>query len=221
MPGAHSAWASAIMDSMALQAGIIGLYFLPRLRGVKLARSESALLALALMAVGILLRTVAQPLLAMAAPGSEAAEDLRVAVPMSAALELVAAGILASLLWTTAKTAPPLPTGAPAYPVMPLLGLAAASFAVALVVNFGGTVSLLVTSESTVPVAWDLFSIQLLLYGLALPMDRRPTRKSYPDYGEYGRFELLVYSAFAWLALAALMGLIGMAARRERRWMKN
>src|SRR5713226_945381 len=62
------------------------------------------------------------------------------------------------------------PDEAPAYPVLPFLGLAAFSGALAFVSSAVGTLLAVPHREPTVAPEWDSLVSQLMLYGFAVPV---------------------------------------------------
>ncbi len=164
----------------------MGLHFLPRLRGARLLRTEFAAPAFWLLVIGIALRSLAQAVLGLLTPGAASAELLRMAWALSALLELAGACLIGAMLVATARRAAPLLPGAPAYPVLPFLLVAAASGLLAFLLNavgtwlsFFGECSFSASPLSsravlgpctTIAGPWDALIIELMLYGLALPV---------------------------------------------------
>ncbi len=151
----------------------VGLFFLPRLRNVKLQRPELAGPALLSFALGILLYSLALPALAFAMQGDEISPVsllLRLVLFGSGLSEIAAMLLVAQMLVATMRSAQPLLPGAPAYPVMPFILLAISSFAAALVANLLLAAGIALGGTSFDAVSLDTAVIQLMLYGLAIPM---------------------------------------------------
>lgn len=147
----------------------MGLYFLPRLRGVRLKHRERAPWALALLLVGLLLRALGQPLAAGLAPGP-AADIARGFVLASALSELAGVAVLASSLLATERGGGAVPPGSPAFPVARFAILAFASLALALLLNLFGVLNALGDGRTVLAPRYDQTIIMLVLYGVALPM---------------------------------------------------
>ncbi len=148
----------------------MGLYFLPRLRGVSMQRAERIPFALGLLGSGIGLRVLAQPLLAWNVFGVSAAPLWNLLWLLSAALELVGVVVLGSMLYRTNRTAKPLTPGSPAYPIEPFLRIALLSFLLALLLNLFGVGYAVSQGQSAVAAPFENPLITLMFYGVAIPM---------------------------------------------------
>jgi uncharacterized protein involved in response to NO len=148
----------------------MGLYFLPKLRGAKLRLTQYAPWVFALLTCGIILHSLAQPALAFIEPASVWWDALRVIWLASAIFELLGVLLLARMLLATELGEGPLSREAPAYPVLPFLGLAAFSGALAFVSSAVVTLLAVTHREPTIAPEWDSLLIQLMLYGLAVPV---------------------------------------------------
>ncbi|MGE5140997.1 MAG: hypothetical protein ACM3JD_16140, partial [Rudaea sp.] len=151
----------------------VGLYFFPRLRSITLKRSDLAPAAFWLLVSGILLYSFSLPALSLAGDSNPSAALpmlLRLLVAASGLLELAALVPLTRMLVATEQAAPSLVPGAPVYPVLPLIRMAVASFGLAFLANavfVEASAAGLITASAG---AWDSLIIQLLLYGLAVPV---------------------------------------------------
>lgn len=87
----------------------VGLHFLPRLRGRPLARPRHGHTAVVLLVAGLVLRSVAQPLVTLNSQ-TVMSTLLRAALGLSGVLELAGATLVVGLLLVTARGAPPLRT---------------------------------------------------------------------------------------------------------------
>ena len=113
----------------------VAFYFLPRLRGRPLSHREWAPVALCLLAAGLLVRIIAQPLVSLSdAPAS------RVALVLSGALELVGMTLAQILLVQTLRGTPAMRGRGGMWQVLPFLAAAFGSAWLALAVNLVGIV---------------------------------------------------------------------------------
>lgn len=144
----------------------MGLFFLPRLRGTTLKGTARLPLALGCLVTGIALRSIAQPWMGFVGP----APILRGLLLLSALLELAGMLVVVSMLRETERAEKPVTSDAPAYPVEPLMQIAFLALLFAFVLNVFGVWN--VVSEGKVALAprYDQLIINLMLYGLALPM---------------------------------------------------
>ena len=148
----------------------MGLYFLPKLRGARLQATRLAPLGLGLLVVGLALHSFVQPALGLLDPASRWSGLLRGYWAASVLIELAGMLVLAQMLVTTLRAAGPLSREAPAYPIMPFLTVAAASIVLAFVFNASGVLLAVFAGSAVVAPAYDSLVIQLMLYGLALPV---------------------------------------------------
>lgn len=153
----------------------MGLYFLPRLYGVKLQRVARIPYAFGLILGGIILRVIVQPMLGFNFLSGATAQVLEAAWALSAALELAGILVLGSILVATRRAAKPLTTESPAYATEPYLRIAFLSLLIAFFVNtLGVWIAAMngLTSQGKPVVAPALENIvtTLMLYGLAVPM---------------------------------------------------
>ncbi len=95
---------------------------------------------------------------------------MRSAWLVSALLELAGAGVIGTTLYATRRTLPRLARQAPAYPVLPFVAIAAASFALAFILNAVATLDAFVRQTPYLNPLWDLSIIALMLYGVAIPI---------------------------------------------------
>lgn len=148
----------------------MGLYFLPKLRGTKLKQTQYAPWACALLAAGLVLHSIAQPTLGFLEPGSGWQYPLRAIWAASVVMEFAGIVLIARMLVETEFGGGKLSREAPVYPVLPLLRLAAASTGAAFLFNSVGTLLAVYRGDTTIAPEWDSLVIQLMLYGLAIPM---------------------------------------------------
>jgi len=147
----------------------IGLHFLPRLRGRPLARPRHAHTAVVLLVVGLVLRSVAQPLGTLDSPPGVSGL-LRGALVVSGVLELTGATLVLGLLLTTARGVPPLRTRPSFLQVVPFLVTAFAGLWLALVVNLVGLVGAALTGTGLVDDSLDGLTVLLALNGFVVPI---------------------------------------------------
>jgi uncharacterized protein involved in response to NO len=112
----------------------VGFHFLPRLRGRSLAHRERAPAVLWLMAGGLLLRIVAQPLL-----GLDGALVWRVALVVSGVLELAGLTTAVAMLVQTVRGAPPVRGRGGLWQVVPFVAAAFGACWLAGAANLLGT----------------------------------------------------------------------------------
>lgn len=171
----------------------VGLFFLPRLRGTNLKHPERAPVALGLLAAGIGLRSVAQPLAGLV--GAHVA--LRGLLLLSAVLELAGLLVVLGMLVQTERNAKPLTPDAPAYAVESFAQLAFLSLALAFVANLFGVWNAVSQSKYLLASRYDQLVITLLLYGAAIPMTFVFAIRTLPLY-----LRLVVPQAGVWQPLA-------------------
>ena len=148
----------------------MGLYFLPRLRGVPLQSATRMPLAFGLLGAGIGLRVLAQPLLAWNVFGATALPFWQILWLVSAALELAGIFVLGSMLVTSHRAAKPLIPTSPAYPIEPFLRIAVLSFSLAFLLNGLGIGYAVAQGKSTLATPFENLIITLMFYGVAVPM---------------------------------------------------
>lgn len=148
----------------------MGLYFLPRLRGVPLQATTRLPYALGLLGGGIVLRVLAQSLLAWNVFGATAVPVWELLWLLSAVLELAGFLVLGSMLRRTLQIAKPLMPGSPGYPIEPFLRIALLSFFLALLLNGLGVIHAAAQNGQTVAPPFENSIITLMFYGVAVPM---------------------------------------------------
>lgn len=146
----------------------MALYFLPKLASQDLKLTGRAPYALALLAGGILVRSVAQPALGFDA-ASPLAWGWRALWVGSAFAELAGFALIASMLVAT-NSGRRIASGSPEWPVFPFIVVGIGSLALAFLLNFIACLSAARSSSATLDSTFDALIIQLMLYGLAIPM---------------------------------------------------
>jgi uncharacterized protein involved in response to NO len=158
----------------------VGLHFLPRLRGARLAAPGLARGVLALYSGGLVLRLVAQPLAAF----MPAVWPL---LPLSGALEVAGAALAIGMLVTTGRRGRPLRDATGLLPVLPYLVLAFTSFLVALLLNLVGLVAIGAPEPERpwlplVPAPWGPPLVHLGLVGFLVPISLAMSVRTFPLY---------------------------------------
>lgn len=148
----------------------VGLFFLPRLRGAKLARIELAPWALACLVVGIALRALGQPLQAIAPPGSLYAVLGRFGTLSSGVLELGGVALFIAMIIASFRRARPLSPDAPIKPVRPYLALALSSLVAATLFNAALSVNSALSASAIFPSSFDDALTHLMIYGFVIPL---------------------------------------------------
>jgi uncharacterized protein involved in response to NO len=144
----------------------MGLYFLPRLRGTQLQKQERLRYAFALLVTGIALRTLTQP-----TAGWLGMNALwRALLLLSSLLEIAGMVVVASALVATIRAQKPLTPNAPAYPVEPFAQIGFLCLALAYAFNFLGVGDAFLQARAVMAARYDQLVIQLILYGVAIPM---------------------------------------------------
>jgi len=181
----------------------MGLFFMPRLRGVSLKHTERLPYAFGLLVSGIILRTLTQPLAGWFEPA--AFENiLRAAMFGAAILEAAGFFIIATMLAATVRGAKPLTQDAPAYPVEPFARIAFICFAFALLLNLPGTANVFIEARPLLPARYDQTIIALMLYGVAIPMAMVFSLRNLPLFLRLALPPRKGWHALAWLYALAL-----------------
>ncbi len=176
----------------------VSLFFLPRLRGTTLARAQLAPWALASFCIGITLRVVSQPLLALlesqmpqASPWEVANCHLNARMPvttlaphasagvgdvgrsglaLSGIFELIGACLVVTMLVSSFRRARPPSPDAPVVPVRPYLATAFVSFIAAILLNAALSLSTALRGNYLFPSDLNDVLIDLLIAGFILPL---------------------------------------------------
>lgn len=183
----------------------MGLYFLPRLRGARLRNPARAERGFWLLTLGILGRTLAQPVLATLDQATVMALFWRLAWAASAVAEAAGIVALGSIVVATLRAAPPLARGAPAWPVLPFIWISLASFGLAILSTFLGTLIPAVGSQVLVPASWNGLTIEFMLSGVALPMAFAFSVRNLPLFL---RLAMPPRDPWRWLALVYAVALL-------------
>ena len=152
----------------------VGLYFLPRLRGTTLAHAGLAPWALALLVAGIALRSICQPLLAIAEASmpqdSPYAALGRSGYALSGVFELIGIVLILSMLAASFRRARPLTPSAPIIPVRPYLVTAFVCLGAATTLNAALSIHTALLNEFIFPAGLDDALNHLMIYGFILPI---------------------------------------------------
>jgi uncharacterized protein involved in response to NO len=158
----------------------VGLHFLPRLRGARLAAPGLAPWVLTIYASGLVVRLIAQPL----ATFVPAVWPL---LPLSGALELAGGALALGMLAATGRRGRPLRDATGLLPVLPYLVLAFTSFLAALALNLGGLLASGPPASGVpwlplVPAPWDPLLVHLGLLGFLVPISLAMSVRTFPLY---------------------------------------
>jgi uncharacterized protein involved in response to NO len=152
----------------------VGLFFLPRLRGTVLARAELAPWALGCLVVGISLRAVCQPLLAVVK--AEMPQELlwaalgRAGLGVSGVLELASVAMVVVMLMTSYRRGRPLMPDSPIVKVRPFLAVSLISLGVAAFLNAVVGLDTAWRDWFLYDGNWDNAITHLMIMGFILPM---------------------------------------------------
>lgn len=152
----------------------VGLFFLPRLRGTILARAQLAPWALTSFCIGITLRVVSQPLLALLEAQMPQA-SLWIAVgrsglALSGIFELLGAFLVMTMIVSSFRHARTPGPDAPILPVRPYLATAFVSFIAAILLNAMLSISTALRGNYLFPSDLNDVLIDLLIAGFILPL---------------------------------------------------
>ncbi|HEU0002069.1 MAG TPA: hypothetical protein VFQ36_14300 [Ktedonobacteraceae bacterium] len=177
----------------------VALHFLPRLRGTPLVGARLVPWLLSMIIASLILRAVAQPLLAMGLGNL-----WRGVLVGSGILETGAFVTVLCLLILTARRGP-RPTTRPAYwSVFPLLCGAFCSFALASIINLVN-VAQAARGSGLVPGAGDTLNVTLGLFGFLMPMALAMSARSLPMYAGLDGFPSRVLWPLAGVYFAGLI----------------
>jgi uncharacterized protein involved in response to NO len=157
----------------------IGWQFLPRLRGAPHADPRRTMLALGLLALGLLGRIVAQPALAA---GVATATVWRLLLIGSGVLELLGATLVLAAVARLPRQGPPLATRDGFRAIWPLVLTAFCSCWLALALNLAGLVGLVRSGATLIAAPLDRATIDLTFYGFLLPMAVAMSARLFPLY---------------------------------------
>lgn len=157
----------------------VAFHFLPRLHGAALRGEPVARIALLLLATGLSLRVVGQPVSASAegiagnlAPGT---------LVLSAVLELVGAGLAISVLLRTLRQPSPRQKATGLHAVRPFLMGAGFGYLVAHVTNLAATFDI-VDATGALAVDWGRVTLVFGMYGFLLPIAVGMSVRMFPLY---------------------------------------
>ena len=153
----------------------VGFHFLPRLRGAALAVPSLLPWILGLMATGLGLRAVAQPVLGISGSAVAAA-----ALAASGLLEFAAATLAVGSLAATARGGPPLRQRPGLAPVLPYLIAAFAALWLALAANAVVTFDSALGLHPLIAAAADNLVVQIGLAGFLVPVSVAMSARSFP-----------------------------------------
>lgn len=162
----------------------VALHFLPRLRGVKLAHPKWVPVLFWLLAGGLALRVVGQPLLTFFDPiqPSMAALGWRDAVAAGVLMQALATGGLLAVLIATFRAGPPLERNKGFKQIAPLLTVAAVALIGAQLAWCFGAVNRLGQGASLAifPMATQEMAVDLLLFGFIIAVSIAMSSRLFP-----------------------------------------
>ncbi len=143
----------------------MGLVFFPKLRGTNLKGITRAPFALGLLAAGIVVRSIVQPLAGFWGTN----EILRALFLLSAILELVGIVLVVAMYLETVRAAKPLAPESPAFPVELFIQIIFISFSLACLINLLGAWNVFSQGKIILAPRYEQLIINLMVYGVALP----------------------------------------------------
>lgn len=177
----------------------VALHFLPRLRGTPLAGARLIPWMLVALVVGLILRAVCQPVLALSS-----ALVWRTGLLFSGLLEAVAIACVLSMMILTARRGQP-PTARPAYwSVLPFFAGVFCSLGLASIVNLVNTLQA-VQGNGLVQPTGDGLNVTLGLFGFLVPMALAMSARSLPMYAGLDSFPRRVLWPMAGAYFAGLL----------------
>ncbi len=151
----------------------VGLFFLPRLRGTTLARSELAPWTLGCFVVGVTLRAFCQPVVAIVEtqmPQASLYAALgRFGTLVSGVVEVIGVLLFVTMIVSSFRRARPLSAAAPIIPVRPYLATAFVSLVVAAALNAALSTSIALRGY-LFPGTLDNALVHLMMYGFVIPI---------------------------------------------------
>lgn len=192
-----------------------GSFFLPRARGAALAFPAWLPWIAAALGGGVLLRAASQLTLGLA-PGP-VAQVARIALGLSAALELAGVFAAVALFATTFRAGAAIRSRPHLHAVLPLLAAAFSSLLLATLLSSAGAVLAAARGSALVEPLLDRCTVELMIFGFALPATQAVSAQTFPLFLRLPVPSRSAVAAFAcgYLASAAAM-LLGIAARLRR-----
>lgn len=206
----------------------VGLNVLPKMRGTTLKRVERLPYAWGLLVMGIVLRSVVQPIIGFWGTG----EVWRALLLLSAILEMAGISVVVSMLLATERAERQAATAGTAVPgasparkikpraevleVEPFAQLAFLSLALAFLFNLLGIWNLVSQGKTVLAPRYDQLIILLMVYGVALPMIFAFAIRTLPLFMRLplpprGIWRTLALLYFVGLVLRALPNLLAIA----------
>lgn len=196
----------------------VALHFIPRLRGAPLPHWELLPWVVGAQVSGLLLRMVAQPLLAsgLFVAGTSAHPAMwagiwRAALIASGLLEALALGGVLVLFGLLFRRGPPLRTRPALWGVLPLFVIAYSALGVAVLANLVNvTQAALGQPAGLVPTAGDTLNVTLGLLGFLVPMALAMSARSLPMYAGLEPFpQRVLWPAAGVYLLGLILSAIG------------
>ncbi|HEY7782715.1 MAG TPA: hypothetical protein VIC85_21150 [Ktedonobacterales bacterium] len=179
----------------------VACYFVPRLRGAPLAGAGFVPWVLAALVSSLVLRGIAQPLVAATGAGV-----WRVAFALSAPLEAAALLGAVGMLAATLRAGPPLRSRPALWSILPFVAGAFVALGLAGLVNAANVFAAAATPTGIVPPAGDDLNVTLGLFGFLIPLALAMSARFLPMYAGLDAFPrgMLAPLAGAYLAGLAL-----------------
>ncbi|MCC7106113.1 MAG: NnrS family protein [Chloroflexi bacterium] len=159
----------------------VGLYFLPRLRGCPPPAPAAVRRAAQLLGVGLALRAIGQPLLALAASGPLGLAA-RAALGLSGLLELVGALLAVGALLRAARRGPPLASRAALVAVLPYMLAFFVALGLGLAMNALLMLEVAASGLALIPPVPAAELSHLGLIGMLVPISGGISARTFPLY---------------------------------------
>jgi uncharacterized protein involved in response to NO len=159
----------------------VGLHFVPRLAGAPSISRRRALQALALLVAGLMVRAVAQPLLAEHASGATGSA-LRASLVGSASAELAGAVLAVATLGRTLRGSRNLRAKPELRSVFPFFVLALCGLLLALIANVAGVLDMTGGTEAVIDRQLNDLTLQLAFYAFLIPISIAMSARTFPLY---------------------------------------
>ncbi|HEY7126854.1 MAG TPA: NnrS family protein [Ktedonobacterales bacterium] len=180
----------------------VALHFLPRLRGTPLAAPGAVGWSLGLLAGGLALCAISQPLLALGWGGTLPWQVLWGAAALA---QICGATGVVGILLLTLRRGPPLARRPALQAVLPPLLCALCACWLALVLNAAGVAGALLSQQVLVSPRLDALSVALGLYGFLVPVALGMAVRLLPLYLGLRPFPPQAFQAIFWCYLAGLL----------------
>jgi uncharacterized protein involved in response to NO len=157
----------------------VGLHFLPRLRGTTLEHPERSRYALVLLVLGLALRALSQPLLALPGAAPPLTAGLRACLVGSGGLELAGVSLALWLFTGLLRRGPPLRARTALWLVLPFFLTAFTAYWLATALNLAGLIAAPTTS-ALIPDRIDRLTNLIAFYAFLLPISVAMSERTFP-----------------------------------------